>query len=48
MHTLNGSGLGLAAHADCGDGELSEEDGSIMIPEVLRPYMGGASVIERK
>jgi len=23
------------------------EDGSIMIPEVLRPYMGGADVIKK-
>ena len=30
-----------------GAGELSEPDGSVTVPEALRPYMGGAERIER-
>ncbi|HVS09635.1 MAG TPA: serine--tRNA ligase, partial [Planctomycetota bacterium] len=45
VHTLNGSGLavGRALIAVMENGQ--EEDGSITIPEVLRPRMGGAGRI---
>ena len=45
VHTLNGSGLavGRALIAVMENGQ--EPDGSIVIPEVLRPYMKGASRI---
>jgi len=47
VHTLNGSGVavGRALLAVLENYQL--EDGSIMIPEVLRPYMGGADVIKK-
>ncbi len=45
VHTLNGSGLavGRCLIAVMENGQRA--DGSISIPEVLRPYMGGAAVI---
>ncbi len=46
VHTLNGSGLavGRALVAVLENGQ--QQDGSIRVPEALRPYMGGVSVIE--
>ena len=45
MHTLNGSGLAvgrtLAAVLENGQ----QADGTVIIPEVLRPYMGGMEKI---
>lgn len=45
LHTLNGSGLavGRALIAVLENGQ--EEDGSVTLPEVLHPYMGGKSRI---
>ncbi|MBE1236161.1 serine--tRNA ligase [Phaeovibrio sulfidiphilus] len=45
VHTLNGSGVavGRALVAVMENGQ--NEDGSITVPEVLRPYMGGCEVI---
>jgi seryl-tRNA synthetase len=45
LHTLNGSGVavGRALIAVMESGQ--QEDGGIAIPEVLRPYMGGAERI---
>lgn len=45
-HTLNGSGLavGRALVAVLENGQ--QEDGSVRIPAVLQPYMGGASLIQ--
>lgn len=46
VHTLNGSGLavGRCLVAVIENGQRG--DGSIVVPEVLRPYMGGLEVIE--
>jgi seryl-tRNA synthetase len=46
VHTLNGSGVavGRAVVAILENGQQS--DGSVVIPEVLRPYMQGQDVIE--
>jgi seryl-tRNA synthetase len=41
LHTLNGSGLGLPRTIIAIMENYQQEDGSILIPEVLRPYMGG-------
>lgn len=41
LHTLNGSGLGLPRTIIAIMENYQQEDGSIVIPEVLRPYMGG-------
>src|SRR6056297_21704 len=41
MHTLNGSGLAVGRTFAAVIENYQNEDGSITIPEVLRPYMGG-------
>lgn len=41
VHTLNGSGLGLPRTLIAVLETYQQEDGSIIIPPVLRPYMGG-------
>jgi len=41
VHTLNGSGLGMPRTLAAVIENYQEEDGSVVIPEVLRPYMGG-------
>ena len=40
VHTLNGSGLALARTVAAVLESCQREDGSIEVPEVLRPYMG--------
>ena len=41
VHTLNGSGLALPRVLIAVLENYQQEDGSVLIPEVLRPYMGG-------
>jgi len=41
VHTLNGSGLALPRVLIAVLENYQQEDGSVVIPEVLRPYMGG-------
>jgi seryl-tRNA synthetase len=48
VHTLNGSGLGLPRTMIAVIENYQQEDGSIEIPHVLRPYMGGQERIERQ
>jgi len=45
-HTLNGSGLATPRTFIAILENYQNEDGSVMVPEVLRPYMGGLEVIE--
>jgi seryl-tRNA synthetase len=45
-HTLNGSGLGLPRTLIAVMENNQQADGSIMVPEVLRPWMGGVEVIK--
>jgi seryl-tRNA synthetase len=45
VHTLNGSGLALPRIMIAIMETYQQADGSITIPEVLRPYMGGEDVI---
>ena len=40
VHTLNGSGLALARVVAASLETFQEPDGSIMVPEVLRRYLG--------
>lgn len=47
-HTLNGSGLGLPRTLIAVMESYQNEDGSITIPAVLRPYMGGAERIGKR
>jgi len=46
VHTLNGSGLGLPRTLIAVIENNQQADGSIVIPEVLRPWMGGVDVIK--
>jgi len=45
VHTLNGSGLGMPRTLIAVLENYQEADGSVIIPEVLRPLMGGREVI---
>ena len=45
LHTLNGSGLGLPRTLIAVMEQNQQADGSIIIPEVLRPWMGGVDII---
>ena len=47
IHTLNGSGLALPRVVISILEHYQQEDGSVLIPTVLRPYMGGLEKIER-
>ncbi|SDQ04623.1 serine--tRNA ligase [Virgibacillus salinus] len=46
VHTLNGSGLALGRTVAAILENCQQEDGSVAVPEVLRPYMGGKEVIK--
>lgn len=46
IHTLNGSGLAVGRTTAAILENFQQVDGSIIIPEVLRPYMGGKEKIE--
>ncbi len=46
VHTLNGSGLALPRVMIAIIENYQQADGSIVVPEVLRPYMGGIEVIK--
>lgn len=48
VHTLNGSGLAVGRTVAAILENYQQEDGSVVIPEVLRPYMGNVSIIEKK
>lgn len=45
IHTLNGSGLAIGRTVAAILENFQQEDGSVVIPPVLRPYMGGLEVI---
>jgi seryl-tRNA synthetase len=45
VHTLNGSGLAVGRTLIAIIENYQKQDGSIMIPEVLQPYMGNQQVI---
>lgn len=46
VHTINGSGLAVGRTTAAILENCQQADGSILIPEVLRPYMGGIEKIE--
>jgi seryl-tRNA synthetase len=48
VHTLNGSGLPIGRTLVGILENYQQKDGSVVVPEVLRPYMGGVAVIERR
>ncbi len=47
LHTLNGSGLALPRTLIAVMENYQQADGSIVVPDVLRPYMGGIDVISQ-
>ena len=46
VNTLNGSGLAVGRTFAAVVENYQNEDGSITVPEVLVPYMGGQTVIK--
>ena len=46
LHTLNGSGLAVGRTLVAVLENCQNADGSISVPEVLRPYMGGTAVLK--
>lgn len=48
VHTLNGSGLAIGRTTSAILENYQQEDGSIIIPQVLRPYMGGLERISHE
>jgi seryl-tRNA synthetase len=47
VHTLNGSGVAAGRALIAILENYQQADGSVQVPEVLRPYMGGLAKIER-
>lgn len=47
LHTLNGSGLAVGRTLVAILENYQQEDGTVVVPEVLRPYMGGMTVLEK-
>ena len=45
VHTLNGSGLAVGRCLVAVLENFQQADGSVVVPEVLRPYMGGVEVL---
>jgi seryl-tRNA synthetase len=48
VHTLNGSGLAVGRTLIAILENYQQRDGSVGVPETLRPYMGGMEVITRR
>ncbi len=48
LHTLNGSGLAIGRTLAAILENYQQEDGSVLIPEVLQDYLGGHKLIEPK
>lgn len=46
LHTLNGSGVAVGRALIAVLENYQQEDGSVIIPDVLKPYMGGMTRIE--
>ena len=48
VHTLNGSGLAIGRTLVAILENFQQEDGTVTVPEALRPYLGGVEKIERR
>ena len=48
VHTLNGSGVAVGRALIAVMENYQNEDGTITVPDALRPYMGGLTKIEAK
>jgi len=47
VHTLNGSGLAVGRTVAAIMENYQDEDGYIVVPEALRPYMEGRAIIDK-
>ena len=47
VHTLNGSGLAIGRTTAAVLENFQQADGSVVVPEALRKYMGGVEVIKK-
>ena len=47
VHTLNGSGLATPRVVIAIIEHYQQADGSVVVPDVLRPYLGGLEVITK-
>lgn len=47
LHTLNGSGLAIGRTLLAILENYQQADGSVVVPEILRPYMGGTALLSR-
>jgi seryl-tRNA synthetase len=47
-HTLNGSGLATSRILPALVEQGQRADGSVVVPEVLRKYLGGIEIIEKQ
>jgi seryl-tRNA synthetase len=48
VHTLNGSGVAVGRALIAVMETYQDDKGAIVVPEALKPYMGGIAKIERK
>ncbi len=48
VHTLNGSGLAVGRTLVAVLENCQQKDGTVVVPQALRPYMGGLEIIESK
>jgi seryl-tRNA synthetase len=48
VHTLNGSGLAIGRTVAAILENYQQSDGSVIVPEPLRPYMGGIELIKKR
>ncbi len=48
VHTLNGSALAVGRTLVAVLENSQQEDGSVAVPAVLQPYLGGLTVLEPK
>ena len=47
-HTINGSGLAVGRTLVAVLENYQTPDGDVVVPEVLRPYMGGLEILKKK
>ena len=47
MHTLNGSGVAVGRALIAVMETYQDENGAIVVPDALKPYMGGMTKIEK-
>ena len=46
VHTLNGSGIAIGRTLIAVIENYQQEDGSFLVPDVLRPYMNGVTTVK--